>query len=294
MLKGIDVSNWQSGLKPSALDVDFCIAKATEGIGYTDRSCDGFVQDCISNGLLWGFYHFARNNNPEDEAEWFVRETRNYFTHGIPILDYEVDNSDNRNWCERFINRVHELTGVWCVLYVSAYRVPQYNGSWIPEKCGLWIAGYPYDATYWRNADLPYSVSPWAFAAIWQFTSSLQLAGYDHNLDGNYAYMDADAWLKYAKSTDETGKSTDDLAIEVILGEYGTGEDRKRLLGARYDDVQKRVNEYYARAHEVLEGKWGNGWNREQALSGAGYDYKTVQRIVNNLVWSEGNNYDGC
>ena len=70
MMHGIDVSNWQSGLIPSNLSIDFCIAKATEGIGYTDRSCDGFIQNCIENGILWGFYHFARENNPEAEADY--------------------------------------------------------------------------------------------------------------------------------------------------------------------------------------------------------------------------------
>ena len=282
-MRGIDVSNWQVGMKPSNLDIDFCIAKATEGVGFTDKSCDSFIQDCINNNILWGFYHFARENEPEKEAEYFYNECKNYFGHGIPVLDYETENYNNREWCERFINRVHELSGVWCIIYISAYRCAQYNGSWIPEKCGLWIAGYPYTMTDWTNDKMPYNTSPFSVVAIWQFTSSLILNGFWEKLDGDIAYMDADAWMKYARceNNNTSTKSIDDLVLETILGEYGINEERKEMLGDNYEAVQNRINELYKIADEVIDGKWGNGWNRENALNGAGYPYYIVQRIVN-------------
>ena len=289
-MNGIDVSNWQNGLIPALLDIDFCIAKATEGIGYTDPCCDGFVQNCIDNGIPWGFYHFARENDPAAEADYFVQETRNYFNHGIPILDYETTNRNDCEWCEQWLVRVHELTGVWPMLYISAYQVPKFDDSWIPLTCGLWLAGYPYPAETWTNQDMPYSIGSWEFCAIWQFTSSLRLNEYSGNLDGNIAYMDETAWMKYANATEspETPqapqKSIDDLAVETILGEYGTGAERKKLLGDRYQAVQERVNEYYNRARECIRGDWGNGWNRTTALTGAGYNADIVQRIVNELM----------
>lgn len=76
-------------------------------------------------------------------------------------------------------------------------------------------------------------------------------------------------------------KTVDDYALEVVLGEYGDGEDRIKLLGDKYTEVQKRVDELHGIADEVIQGKWGYGWNREQALNGAGYPYEIVQRIVN-------------
>ena len=292
-MNGIDISNWQCGLQPSSLDIDFCICKATEGIGFVDQSCDDFVQDCINNDILWGFYHFARENNPEDEAQFFYDNCKNYFNHGIPVLDYETDNYDNKDWCERFIKKVYELSGVWCVIYISAYRCMQYNGSWIPEKCGLWVAGYPWENPTWTDEEMPYGIYPWTFCAIWQFTSSLIINGFWERLDGDIAYMDKTAWLKYAQSTDNPPieekpnlpeKSTDDLVLETLLGEYGDGEDRKRMLGSRYDEVQNRINVLYEIAEQVIRGDWGNGWNRETALNGAGYPYQIVQIIVNNIL----------
>ena len=291
-MRGIDVSNWQAGLTPSNFDIDFCIVKATEGVGYTDPFCDQFVQNCISNDILWGFYHFARENEPEQEAEYFYNECINYFGHGIPVLDYETSNYNNREWCERFMQKLHDLSGVWAVIYISASRCGEYENSWIPEKCGLWVAGYPWDNPDWTDERMPYNIYPWSFAAIWQFTSGLDLNGYEGRLDGNIAYMDEEAWMKYAKceggyeyskpSTQE--KSLDDYALEVVLGKYGEGEARKKMLGDKYEAVQNRVNELYRTAMEVIEGRWGNGWNRQHALEGAGYPYETVQRIVNGIL----------
>lgn len=40
-----------------------------------------------------------------------------------------------------------------------------------------------------------------------------------------------------------TNKTIDELAHEVINGQHGTGVDRQRILGDRYDTVQRRVNE---------------------------------------------------
>lgn len=58
-MNGVDVSSWQGNFHPENLPVDFCIVKATEGLGYVNGYCDMVVQRCIKAGLPWGFYHFA-------------------------------------------------------------------------------------------------------------------------------------------------------------------------------------------------------------------------------------------
>lgn len=294
MLKGIDVSNWQKGLTPSMLDIDFCIAKATESNWFVDGCCDGFIQNCINNNILWGFYHFNGTADPVSEADFFVENTRNYFGHGIPVLDYEVENANDRSWVEQFVQRVHDLTGVWCMVYTSASWLPRFQGSWVCQKCGLWLAGYPYPATNWRYDDPPYGSYPWEFIAIWQFTSSLQI-GWNSGLDGDIAYMDETAWMKYAQSSStvkqdapvQPVKDFKTVIKQVLDGQWGNGSERnKRLSAAGYDAqfVQDTINEYYEIAEQVIKGKWGNGWNRQQALNGAGYDYETIQGIVNAIL----------
>ena len=87
------------------------------------------------------------------------------------------------------------------------------------------------------------------------------------------------------------GKSVTQLAQEVIDGKHGTGDARKKSLGASYDVVQKKVNEMLKTksskpkaktidelVEEVLRGVHGSG--RERMIS-LGSKYAAVQREVN-------------
>lgn len=90
-------------------------------------------------------------------------------------------------------------------------------------------------------------------------------------------------------------KSVDELAHEVIRGDWGNGQDRiNRLTAAGYDynAVQARVDELLSGnkpalksvseiATEVIRGDWGNGQDRINRLTAAGYDYNAVQSEVN-------------
>ncbi len=40
-------------------------------------------------------------------------------------------------------------------------------------------------------------------------------------------------------------KSIDEIAKEVIRGDYGNGEVRRKALGSYYDEVQKQVNQNF-------------------------------------------------
>ena len=97
-------------------------------------------------------------------------------------------------------------------------------------------------------------------------------------------------------------KSVDELAKEVIQGKYGNGEARKQALGDRYAEVQKRVDEMLGEgeepkksveepkksveeiAREVIQGKYGNGEERKNKLTQAGYDYAEVQSRVDEIL----------
>ena len=104
------------------------------------------------------------------------------------------------------------------------------------------------------------------------------------------------------------------IAKDVIRGDWGNGDDRyNRLTAAGYDynTVQTIVNDLLAGrtptvntiaklpvkeetkpvlkdvltvAREVIRGDWGNGDDRYNRLTAAGYDYNTVQAKVNELL----------
>lgn len=204
MLKGVDISQWQGvGAGDGA---DFVIIKATEGDCYTDPVCDQHYQRAKANGQLRGFYHFARpdGNDPISEADYFVNECLGYFKDGIPVLDWEV-NTWNVGWAKQWLDRVYARTGVRPLIYMSASVVNGNDWSSVSGNYGLWIAGYPakYDVPnppVPAENELPYAIGSWAFAVMWQYTSS---AG---RLDRDVAYIDSVAWSKYAGSYVEPKK----------------------------------------------------------------------------------------
>lgn len=96
-------------------------------------------------------------------------------------------------------------------------------------------------------------------------------------------------------------KTVDEIAREVIAGKWGNGTARKENLtnaGYDYSAVQARVNEIAKVtvattpakktneiiASEVIAGLWGNGNERKQRLADAGYNYQTIQAIVNKTL----------
>ena len=57
--------------------------------------------------------------------------------------------------------------------------------------------------------------------------------------------------------------------------------DGKFVSKIQNEDPKKSVEDI---AKEVIAGKWGNGTDREKKLAAAGYDFKTVQSKVNELI----------
>lgn len=311
---GIDVSKWQAGissigaLKPRPA---FVICKATGGTGYVDPECDRFIQECIRLGIPWGFYHFADDGyglNPVAEADFFVKNTKNYFGHGIPVLDWEPGDAGNVSAAKAFLDRVHELTGYKPIIYMNASTENGYD--WSPVVAGdygLWLAGYPserYIQGFRTSAQYPcpYHLKHWSFALMWQYTSAGRLEGYAGNLDCNQFYGDTNTWAAYVGSgkapkpapvstpvfTPTPTADVNKLAYEVIAGKHGNGEARVAALGTKYVEVQKRVNEILTRtpnaldmARAVIRGEYGNGETRKARL---GASYADIQGIVNELI----------
>lgn len=271
MLKGIDISKWQSvGTGDGAYD--FVICKATEGVGYTDPNCDKHYQRAKAQGKLLGVYHFARpdlGNTAEAEAEWFVSQIKGYIGEAILVLDWEVF-THRVDWAKAFLDKVYALTGVKPLIYMSASVVNGNNWSDVVKgDYGLWIAGYPAKYNVKNpptptEADMPYGLGAWAFWAIWQYSSS---AG---TLDLDIAAMDATAWRKYAAKAGTTPTSP------------ATPKPTPAPTPA------KKSNEEIA--NEVIKGLWGNGEDRKNRLTAAGYDYNAVQNIVNQKLGGS-NNY---
>lgn len=62
--------------------------------------------------------------------------------------------------------------------------------------------------------------------------------------------------------------------------------ERELFLKPIVDNVEKTVDRksYKEIAQEVINGKWGNGQERKDQLTKAGYQYKRVQNLVNEML----------
>lgn len=204
MLFGIDVSSHQGNINTGGMfdngKIDFVIAKATEGCTHINPYCDAVMQSAISRNKPCGVYHFARRNDAKGEAQHFVNNCKGYIGKAIPILDYEADALNNGvSWALTWLKEVERLWGVKPMIYMSLSVTKDYNWQRVVDNNnGLWMAQYNSSAS-----DPDY----WGSPAMWQYTSSGHVSGYDGNLDCNYFYGDIAAWNKYANSSATLGGS---------------------------------------------------------------------------------------
>lgn len=223
MLNGIDISNWQANLDLAHVPFDFAIIKATEGVGYVNPTCDKHYQQAKKLGKLRGVYHFASGGDAIKEADYFVNNIKGYIGDSVLALDFEGKAlSKGIPWAHNWLWRVYELTNVWPLIYISQSVAADPGWGVVATKCGLWVARYPtnkivnYDSALgWGSA----SIGPWKMRAIWQYTSSGRLPGYQANLDLNHAYMTEEAWKAYAmgeRNNSSNGFSNDNIISDNI------------------------------------------------------------------------------
>lgn len=192
------------------------------------------------------------------------------------------------------------------------------------EMCNSATSGdWPVSETTWRSAA---RLAGWIFAkVIGVRPSSANLVPHHHWKATTCAgpYMDAhfSAFISVAQQAfdffkggggggtppappSSGGKSISQVADEVIAGKWGNNPERAaRLKTAGFDPaaVQAEVNRKLggggsapapARktnaqiAEEVLAGKWGNGDDRRNRLTAAGYNFDAVQAVVNSRMGS--------
>lgn len=214
VLRGIDVSHYKSDLSLGSVDADFVIAKATGGNGYVDDQCDRFVQEAISLGRKWGVFHYFgdgfNDNNPIEEADFFVNNCLGYIGHGLLILDWERGGNPNVNRVDMalaWLNHVFERTGVRPIIYMSLSVLQTLDWSpVIAGGYGLWVAQWPQNNNIVPNYGIDPATDPnphWDGTVndvLWQFTSTGRLNGYGGNLDCDYFYGTTAAWDAYARS----------------------------------------------------------------------------------------------
>lgn len=313
MAKGIDVSHWQGTIdwsKVKADGINFAILKAggSDDGFYTDSTFEANYAGAKAVGMEVGAYYivgpeFTNTAAGEADALRFLEILKGKQFEYPVALDLELTRPTDKvgatnasiAFCETM-----EKAGYYVVIYASdisgfKYRLEADRLTSFDK----WVARY---------GSKPLYVTSYG---IWQQSSTGSVSGIRGNVDMNEAYKmyssiirreGLNGFSKHSKPSKPTvaKKSVDELAKEVIRGDWGNGEARKNAItkaGYDYAAVQKRVDELMSGtkttstvksiddlAREVIRGDWGNGRDRKDRLTKAGYDYIAVQKRVDEIL----------
>lgn len=303
MSKGIDVSAHQGNINWDAVKasgIDFAIIRISYGQNSVDSKAIRNIEECIRVGMPFGVYtySYALNiNNAINEANLVIKTLAPYKDKvRFPvIIDMEDADGYKRKYGMPSNDVLVSICEKECLMFEEAgyYAAIYASKSWFDTKLNSsrlnrfdkWIAWWNKGASFDKN-----------IYGLWQYTSTGSVNGISGNVDMNEAYKDYPSIINNnsnSSSNTPAKKSIEQLAQEVLAGDWGNGEDRKNRLvaeGYNYDVVQARVNELsgiFSKksneeiANEVLAGKWDNGSERKKKLQAAGYDYDVIQTIVN-------------
>lgn len=261
-MKIIDVSehngiiDWK---RVKAAGIDGVIIRAGFGKGNADKQYQNNIKGAINAGLKYiGVYWFSyayTKGMAKREAQ-FLNDLVIKYKDNINLgafFDWEYDSMKYAKKNNVVMTKA-KITDL-CVVFCETITELGY------------VAGYYLNLDYERNYIdtsrlknfrkwfAQYSSQRSSKCNIWQYTSKGTVDGIKTNVDMNEV-VDLNPAEKEKPAAKPAGKKTN---MQI--------------------------------AEEVLEGKWGNGYQRKSRLNKAGYDYKIIQSIVNSLLDQKSKTY---
>lgn len=251
----IDVSERQGKIdwEKARYHIDGAILRCGYGSDYGEQDDEQFrrnADECTRLGIPFGVYLYSYAKSVEQaksEAAHVLRLIKPYKLSYPVYLDLEESGT-----AEGAVERAIVFGDI---IEKAGYWCGIYANLYWWEmilKKGLerftkWVAQYNVACEY-DGKNLD----------IWQFTSKGNVPGIYGNVDVNECYRDFPA--------------------EIL------GTTVAPMLPPAVKPAKKTVAEL---VKEVLDGKWGNGDDREKRLTAAGYDYEAVQNAVNKKLEAE-------
>lgn len=268
--KGIDVSKWNGKIdwaKVKKAGVQFAMIRAGYGRyasqkdPFFDTNFDGATKAGVNVGAYW--YSYAQTaQQAKQEAETFLSVIGGKkFTYPL-ALDIEENSVAQlgkasvsniiRAFCE-----VIEAAGHYVIVYANKNWFVNYIDDDCKKRYDTWLAE-------WRSGKPTYTGD----YGIWQYSDKGKVNGISGNVDMNNAYKDYPTIIAGMKSGSSSGeaaqpakKSNDEIATEVLRGDWGNGEERKKKLtaaGYDYEAVQAIVNARLQKSETVYTVKKGD------------------------------------
>lgn len=283
---GIDISKHNGNINLEPYKGQFVIIRVGYGHFHLDEKFERNVNECKRLGIPFGVYHYSYALNEADaEAEakgvlnaiakykndikvgvWFDMEDADGYKkkHG-----FKFSNSTIAPICYKFC-KIIEDAGYYSGIYTSSSWLDYVKG--LNDRFDKWVAN-------WGKNDGTQHTNTSQHGTIQQYTSK--------PLDKNIMYADLNRYSRGSTtSVKPQPKPIDQIADEVIAGQWGNGADRKKRLtdaGYDYNAVQNAVNKkmgakkqpahvyYVVKRGDTLSGiasKYGTTWQKLQSMNG--------------------------
>jgi lysozyme len=255
-IKGIDVSVWQGNIdfgKVKVLGINFVIIRAGYGNGNKDKWFDENYRKAKAAVLHIGAYWYSYATSADgakQEAQSCAKVLSGKQLDYPVYFDIEEKSqlSRGKDFCSSLITAFCtelERLGYYAGFYTSLSSLNSVISDAVKKRFTVWVAQWSSKCSYSGSY------------GVWQYSSKGKVNGISGNVDMDYSYIDFPSAIKnggfsgYGKSAASTitttaKKSVDEIAAEVSAGKWGNGSDRKnRLTAAGYDyaAVQAKVNE---------------------------------------------------
>lgn len=259
IIKGTDISVYQTvDFSKLKVSTDFCIMKATEGWGFTDKKFLIHQKGARDAGMLVGYYCFTRpdlGNTVEAEVDYLLKTIGTLKAGEIIFLDYEVSYAKPVAWCKEWLDYLaKKLGGYKGLVYLNQSLL---NGNdWssvIAAGYGLWLAKYDYVFP----SEMPQT--KWGTCAFQQYSNREVVSGISSPVDANAFFGDKTQYKKYGYSiTTTTPPTTPPSCEEQLKGlevQIGHLQDEVVLVTGERDKAIREYGEYQDRTTKQLSEK---------------------------------------
>lgn len=225
---GIDISSHQGGLNLRAIWADFVIVKVTEGTGYENPFWRAQAEATLAAGKRLGLYLFANDEDPNEQARFFLDRAKAYAGRATFWLDWEAD-ALNLAPSDALVilNQMAAETGSTPGIYLNGQGMESGDWSAIAGRFPLWYAGGPNYASYGQAYSDPATptVPYWGGnVLIHQYTEDGYLPGYNAHLDLD-RLRDRAAWDQMIGGGHVTVNAPASPAPTAIDGQQRLDED---------------------------------------------------------------------
>lgn len=145
-----DISRWQGTYSETNEPIIFVKISGGDMGLYIDPQAQSNYDAVIAHGHAFGGYHFFGNEDPVQQANYFLEAMKPWNPGEVPAVDIESGANWNPNApgynpvpaVLAFVNQVHSVAGAWPMVYMNLSTLLAHDWSPVTNNCGIWLADW--------------------------------------------------------------------------------------------------------------------------------------------------------